>query len=136
MSHPAYYICITKAIWNVVGQCLRCLFSTAEYIFSNGERLFRSGEQTFRNEEQSYKALQRYNENTCPPNIRIGILVRLEYCNVRRGQYPEYMVSHWAGALVSLLLISGTCPCDSLCRGRDTCVPSGIRAVFFVTLHF
>ena len=95
MSHPAYYICITKAIWNVVGQCLRCLFSTAEYIFSNGERLFRSGEQTFRNEEQSYKALQRYNENTCPPNIRIGILVRLEYCNVRRGQYPEYMVSHW-----------------------------------------
>ena len=121
MSHPAYYICITKAIWNVAIKCLRCLFPAAEYIYSNGERLFRSGEQTFRNEEQSYKALQRYNENTCPPNIRIGILVRLEYCNVRRGQYPEYMVSHWAGALVSLLRISGTCPYDSLASALFFC---------------
>ena len=72
-----------KAIWNVARQGLHCLFPTAEYIYSNGERLFRSGEQTFRNEEQSNKALQRYNENTCPPNIRIGILVTLEYFNVK-----------------------------------------------------
>ena len=72
-----------------------CLFPTAEYIFSNGERLFRSGEQTFRNEEQGYKALQRYNENTCPPNIRIGIFITLEYFNVKVWQYPEYMVSYW-----------------------------------------